>query len=182
MKFSGNEKMKPYQHSLVTAFSILSLSTMVIAEEQSAEHGAHQHGSASVTFVLDGNEAELVLNTAAANIVGFEHKASNATEQQQEAQRLAMLKSGSWFVPVAAANCSISGQDFRQEQTGDEHHTDLYINFQLLCQAPLKLSEISFGLFSQSPALEKIAVQYLVNGEAGVAELTAKQPLLKFSR
>lgn len=173
--------MKLYQHSLLAALTILSFSA-VIAEEQSAEHGAHQHGSASVTFVLDGNEAELVLSTAAGNIIGFEHKAGNSTEQQQQEQQLAMLKSGSWFAPVAAANCSISGQDFREEQTGDAQHKDLYVNFQLLCQAPLKLSEINFALFSQSPALEKIAVQYLVNGEAGVAELTAKEPLLKFTR
>lgn len=180
-----NKKITAYQSTLsatlLTALAILSLSGAV-AEEQQTEHGAHQHGSASVTFVLDGNEAELVLSTAAGNIIGFEHKAGNATEQQQQEQQLAMLKSGSWFVPVAAANCSISGQDFREEQTGDEEHKDLYVNFQLLCQAPLKLSEINFALFSQSPALEKIAVQYLVNGEAGVAELSAKAPVLKFAR
>lgn len=176
-----NKKITAYQSTLVAVLAILSMSGAA-AHEQQTEHGAHHHGSASVTFVLDGNEAELVLNSAAGNIIGFEHKASNATEQQQQEQQLAMLKSGSWFVPAVAANCSISGQDFREEQTGDEQHKDLYVNFQLLCQAPLKLSDINFTLFSQSPALEKISVQYLVNGEAGVAELTAKTPLLKFAR
>lgn len=181
MKFSLNEKKRPYQQIILAGIATLSLSAAV-AEEQTAEHGAHQHGSASVTFVLDGNEAELVLNTAAANIIGFEHQAANTTEQQQQEQQLTMLKSGSWFIPAAVANCNISGQDFRQEQSGEKNHTDLYINFQLLCQAPLKLTEINFALFSQSPTLEKIAVQYLVNGEAGVAELTAAQPLLKFAQ
>lgn len=149
------------------------------AEEQ---HGAHQHGKASLTFVLDGNEAELVLNTAAANIVGFEHQPGNAAEQQQQQQQLDMLKSGAWFSLAAAANCNISGQDFRQEQGSEKDHVDLYVNFQILCQAPLKLSDISFTLFSQSPSLEKITVQYLVNGEAGVAELSAEASVLKFAQ
>jgi len=164
----------------------LLIATMMLAAglaqaQQHAEHGAHQHGKASLTFVLDGNEAELVLSTAAANIVGFEHKASSDAEKQQQQQQLEMLKSGSWFTLATAANCSISGQNFREEQ-GDANHADLYVDFQILCQAPLKLSDISFSLFSQSPALESLNVQYLVNGEAGVAELTAKNAVLKLIR
>lgn len=177
----NSELMKKGWPRATVIAAMMFFAGIVQAQQQHAEHGAHQHGKASLTFVLDGNEAELVLTTAAANIVGFEHKAVNEAEQQQHQQQLTMLKSGQWFELSAAANCSMSGHDFREEQ-GEDNHTDLYVDFQILCQAPLKLSDISFSLFSQSPALETLAVQYLVNGQAGVAELTANNAVLKFEQ
>jgi len=147
-----------------------------IAEEM-ASHGSHVHGEAQLTFVLDGNEAEIALVTAAGNILGFEHKATTPEEQQQQKTQLEMMQGGRWFTVDAAANCTVVGQDVRIEP--DNHgHADLYANFQLLCQAPLKLEKLQFGLFELATGLEVIKAQTLVDGTAGVQKLSATAPVL----
>jgi hypothetical protein len=149
----------------------------VIAEEMTS-HGSHVHGEAQLTFVLDGNEAELALVTAAGNIIGFEHEPVTVEEQQQQKTQLEMLQSGRWFVADADANCTMAGQEVRAEP--DEHdHGDLFANIQLLCQAPLKLQNLQFSLFELAPGLSTIKVQFLIDGEAGVQELNANQSTLK---
>ena len=158
------------------SFMLLGLSGAVSAEEMTS-HGSHVHGEAQLTFVLDGNEAELALVTAAGNIFGFEHTPKTAEEQQQHKTQMEMLQSGRWFTPDAAANCTISGQEVRVEQ--DDHgHADLYANIQLLCQAPLKLTTLQFGLFELAADLKKIKTQYLVDGVAGAKELSTAETSL----
>jgi hypothetical protein len=161
---------------LLTLF-VAGVGCQAVAEEMTA-HGSHVHGEAELTFVLDGNEAELALVTAAGNILGFEHTATTPEEQQLQKTQLEMLQSGRWFTAEAAANCTIAGQDVRIEQ--DDHgHADLYANIQLLCQAPLKLQNLQFGLFELAPGLTTIKAQYLVDGVAGAQALSATTSALK---
>lgn len=160
-----------------TSILFIGLCASAYAEEMTS-HGSHVHGEAQLTFVLDGNEAELALVTAAGNIFGFEHQAATAEEQQRQKTQIDMLQSGRWFTPDAAANCTIAGQEVRVEQ--DDHgHADVYANIQLLCQAPLKLSSLQFGLFELAAELTKMKTQFLVDGVAGAQELSAGETVLK---
>ena len=151
-----------------------------VAEEMTS-HGSHVHGGAQLTFVLDANAGELALVTAAGNILGFEHTATTPEELQQQKTQLDMLQSGRWFSTDAVANCSIAGQDVRIEP--DDHgHADLYANIQLLCQAPLKLQNLQFGLFELAPGLTTIKAQFLIDGVAGAQELSATASALKLRK
>lgn len=150
--------------------------TAVQAEEMTS-HGSHVHGEATLTFVLDGNEAEVALVTAAGNVVGFEHQPKTADEQQKLQQQLQMLRSGDWFVVDAAAGCQVSGHEVRSEQQ-DEHqhgHADIYANLQLLCQHPQQLKQLHLRLTELAPGVEKVKLQWLIDGEAGAAELTTEK-------
>ena len=156
---------------------IASMLSPVVAEEMTS-HGSHVHGEAQLTFVLDGNEAELALVTAAGNILGFEHTATTPEELQQQKTQLEMLQSGRWFSADAVANCTVAGQEVRTEP--DDHgHADLYANIQLLCQAPLKLQHLQFSLFELAPGLTSIKAQYLIDGVAGAQELSTAASALK---
>lgn len=162
---------------LLLPLLVVGLFNQAAAEEMTA-HGSHVHGEAQLTFVLDGNEAELALVTAAGNILGFEHAATTPEELLQQKTQLEMLQSGRWFSADAAANCTISGQDVRIE--ADDHgHSDLYANIQLLCQAPLKLQNLQFSLFEQAAGLTTIKAQHLIDGVAGAQELSATTSTLK---
>lgn len=152
------------------------VANMVVAEEMTSQ-GSHVHGEAQLTFVLDGNEAELALVTAVGNIVGFEHQPANDAEKLQHKTQLDMIQSARWFTPDPAANCTVSGQEQRIEADNDGH-ADVYVNIQLLCQAPLKLNAMTFSLFELAPALEQLKVQYLVDGAAGAVTLDKTQPAL----
>lgn len=161
----------------LVALVITSILNPATAEEMTS-HGSHVHGEAQLTFVLDGNEAELALVTAAGNIIGFEHTAATAEEQQQQKAQLEMLQSGRWFTPDVAANCSIAGQEIRTD--ADDHgHADLYANIQLLCQSPLKLHNLQFSLFEMATGLTTIKAQFLIDGVAGAQELSKDKADLK---
>jgi hypothetical protein len=158
------------------AFLPLLITTGVQAEEMTS-HGSHVHGEAAVTFVLDGNEAEVALVTAAGNVVGFEHQPKTADEQKKLQQQLQMLRSGDWFVVDAAAGCQVSGHEVRSEQE-DAHqhgHADIYANLQLLCQHPQKLKQLHLRLTELATGVEKVKLQWLIDGEAGAAELTTEK-------
>lgn len=158
-------------------FFVIGAFSPAVAEEMTA-HGSHVHGEAQLTFVLDGNEAELALVTAAGNILGFEHTATTPQELQHQKTQLEMLQSGRWFIADTAANCTIAGQEVRTE--ADDHgHADLYANIQLLCQAPLKLQNLQFSLFELAAGLTTIKAQYLIDGVAGAQELSATTSVLK---
>lgn len=156
---------------------VFGFSSQLGAEEMTS-HGSHVHGEAQVTFVLDGNEAELALVTAAGNIFGFEHKAATEEEQQKYKSQMEMLQSGRWFNVDAAANCTIAGQEVRTEHS-DHGHADVYANIQFLCQAPLKLTKLQFSLFGLAADLTKIKTQFLVDGVAGAKELSTADAELK---
>lgn len=144
-----------------------------VKAEEMTSHGSHVHGEATLTFVLDGNEAEIALVSAAGNIVGFEHKPKNAQEQQQLEQQLQMLRSGSWFQLGAEAGCTVTSHEVRSEQQDDHNHghADIYANLQLLCQQPERITALDVTLLQQVDGLEKVKLQWLVDGTAGTAEL-----------
>lgn len=157
--------------------------------EEMTSHGSHVHGEATLTFVLDGNEAEVALVTAAGNIVGFEHQPKTAAQQQTLAQQLQMLRSGDWFVLDTAAGCKVTSHDVRSEQEADHQHghtegsthghADIYANLQLLCQHPQQLKQLQLALTTLASGVETIRLQWLIDGEAGAAELNKNNNQLK---
>ncbi|GHG73937.1 hypothetical protein GCM10010919_27220 [Alishewanella longhuensis] len=144
--------------------------------------GAHVHGAATLTLVLEGNELQLALQSAAYNIVGFEHAPSSTEQKQEVALALDNLAQGAWFALNREASCEIQGGDANTDLTepGYSGHGDFYANISLLCQRPAMLQQLDLGLFSLTPALEKIAVQWVLNGKQGAAAATLSNSAIRF--
>lgn len=144
--------------------------------------GAHVHGQATLTMVLEGNELQLALQSAAYNIVGFEHAPSNAAQRQEIAIALDTLAQGSWFNLSPEAYCEIQGADANTDLTepGYTGHGDFYANISLVCQNPARLQQLTLGLFGLTPSLEKISVQWVINGRQGAGELTVSNNVQRF--
>lgn len=144
--------------------------------------GAHVHGAATLTMVLEGNELQLALQSAAYNIVGFEHAPSTAEQKQEVALALDNLSQGAWFNLNREANCEIQSGESNTDLTapGYSGHGDFYANISLLCQRPAMLQHVDVGLFSLTPALEKIDVQWVLNGQQGAATATLTNSTIRF--
>lgn len=164
-------------NKLISAFilSATVLTTAVIAQEhQHQQHGSHSHGQAVLTFVLEGNEAELAFATPTVNIVGFEHQTKNDAERQLVEKMLADFTQAGWFSFSPAANCVVSGTDISSDLTAQRvttpQHADLNANYTLVCQNPARLQQLSLDLASIAAGVEKVSVQWIINGEQGAAD------------
>lgn len=144
--------------------------------------GAHVHGAATLTLVLEGNELQLALQSAAFNIVGFEHAPSSAEQKQEVALALDNLAQGAWFNLNREANCEIQSSDTNTDLTapGYSGHGDFYANISLLCQRPALLQQLDLGLFSLTPSLAKVDVQWVLNGQQGAATVTLNSSSIRF--
>lgn len=162
----------------MTFLSLWLLGSLVVsplmAQDQShEEHGSHNHGQAVLTFVLEGNEAELAFATPTANIVGFEHQTQNDVERQLVQKMIADFTLANWFSFDAAANCTVTGTDISSDLTADRPtkplHADLNANYTLVCQNPAQIRHLTLQLANIATAVKQVSVQWIVNGEQGAA-------------
>ncbi|GGH96451.1 zinc-binding protein [Pseudomonas fluvialis] len=161
-----------------------------------AEHGSlgtHEHGTAELNVVLDGQTLEIALKSPAMNLLGFEHAAKSAADrakvsalqhQLQAPQTLLGLSSGDCSLashtlesPLLAAEQAHNPHDQKHDhkhQHGDaeaahDHdakHSDIHAHYQFDCQQPDALKQLDLSeLFKAFPGMEKIQVQLI--GPAG---------------
>ncbi len=144
--------------------------------------GAHVHGQATLTIVLEGNEAMLALQSAAYNIVGFEHAPTNAEQRQEIAVAMDVLRQGKWFSINPQAGCDLTDADANTDLTSPvaSTHADFYANISLVCQQPARFNELTVSLFNLVPSLERMTVQWVINGQQGAANLTLANNKLAF--
>ncbi|KKO47196.1 hypothetical protein WG68_00655 [Arsukibacterium ikkense] len=136
--------------------------------------GAHVHGQATLTIVLEGNEAMLALQSAAYNIVGFEHTPTTAEQRQEIAVALDVLRQGKWFAINSQAGCDLTDADANTDLTSSvaTQHADFYANISLICQQPARFNELTVTLFNLVPSLERVSVQWVINGQQGATNLS----------
>lgn len=144
-----------------------------------AEHGAHVHGEAQLTLATDGGLLEIMLQSPAANLLGFEQKPATAAQQSVWQQQQALLKSGQWLQLPAIAQCVLQQQQLEDPWAKAGQHADISISLSYQCNAAELLNEVTFTLFSQVADLQQIDVQWVSGGQQGAATLSAKQPVLQ---
>lgn len=73
---------------------LLTLAVLALAcvHAALAEGSAHVHGSATLGVVVDGPQLVIELDSPAANLIGFEHRPSDATEEAAVQAALARLQ------------------------------------------------------------------------------------------
>jgi len=137
--------------------------------------GAHVHGQALLTLVLEGNELLLAFQSAAQSVVGFEHKPASLEQKQEVAAAIAVFKQADWFAINADANCELTSADASTDLTelhASKGHADFYASYQLLCQRPARLNELQLSIFNLLPALQNLEVQWVINGAQGATKTT----------
>ena len=72
------------------------------------EHGAHEHGAATLSFAAGAEGLEIMLESPAANIVGFEHAASTDEDKKKLADAKAKLEAGADLFSInPEAECTL---------------------------------------------------------------------------
>lgn len=136
------------------------VSGSVVAEERHL--GPHVHGQATLQVSLEGKTMAIGLSIPGHDAVGFEHPPANAEQTLALAKARAVLKGGTWLVPVAAADCKAlpakvvaDGFDANAQPGG---HGDFDVTAEFSCRNPEQLDALDVGLFKAFPALQRVVV------------------------
>ena len=94
------------------------------------EHGAHEHGHATLALVQENNELQLLMTSPAMNIVGFEHAPSTDEHHAKIDAATKLLKDHNQLFSISTeAVCALEHAEVRSEllkashkDEHDEHH------------------------------------------------------------
>lgn len=182
-------EMKRFLRASVLYYvSALCVANTALAQDTANEHatetfGAHVHGHAIVTLVLEGNEMQLAFQAAAESIVGFEHKPATSEQRAEVDSAMAVFSQGNWFSFNAEASCEIVAADANSDLVQPKFHgghADFYANYQLLCQRPARLDQLQLSVFELVPTLQNVDVQWIINGRQGATNTTLADAVVQF--
>lgn len=158
----------------VLAWTALALATPALANK------AHQHGVASLTVAVDGQQVNIVLDAPLDGFLGFERAPRTDAERRAAADLLARLRQpASLFSLDAAAACTpgavmLQAPVLEPGATVKGDHADIEATFAFTCQQPQALRTLDVGLFEAYSRLRRIDVQ--VAAGHGQSKVTLRRP------
>ncbi|HEY7775879.1 MAG TPA: DUF2796 domain-containing protein [Kineobactrum sp.] len=152
-------------------------------------HGAHVHGVAELLLTRDGRQLELVLESPAANLVGFEHPPTSAGDREAIDRAVESLLNGEQLFTIVGGDCIAVGvqlinpfddayhprlHDHRSGSTEhSESHTEFHISYQYRCTAKAGIRELKADLLAVFPAIGQLDVQWITESGQGAGRLSA---------
>jgi Protein of unknown function (DUF2796) len=153
------------------------------AAKKRHQHGAHVHGTAKLDIAVEVRTATVAFEAPGESIVGFEHKATTAVDQQKQAKALDLLKSkiGSMvmFEPTLGCRWSPTNLDVVQQ---DQEHSEVHGVFAVTCDSPLAGSKVRFAFAKTFPALRTINVQVVAATQQVGATIKQDQGMVEVPR
>ena len=125
--------MKNYTSLLAGACLLFSTHTVSAEKQDMEQHGSHEHGVARLTVATTDGGLEIALESPAANLFGFEHKAGTEEEHHAVHEAVEQLEAGAkLFSMNESAGCSFDNAKVEsniaathnEEKHGDEDHDD----------------------------------------------------------
>ncbi len=113
------------KHRFLTAVTLSMVPAVCIAEGESRELGAHEHGSGTLLIAIEGNRVAMELEAPGADIVGFEYAASTEEDRATVQTAIADLAGPlELFALPAAAGCTVTAANVALIDEEDHHDHD----------------------------------------------------------
>ena len=179
-----------YPSLLISSFSLLlALSASNLHAEEHEQHGAHEHGVATLAVAVGTEGVEITLESPAANIVGFEHVPSSDADKETLDDAVKKLEAGDeLFTLNPEAECQLQDTEVLSALLGDEMpaehehehqqeaeaaHNDMDIAWSYACAKPTELKEVAVKLFAAFPnGFQHIKAEWVTEKGASAMELT----------
>lgn len=175
-------------------FFLLAASVVAKAETQKA----HTHGLATFTLVLEKGMVDIEFESPAANLIGFEHKATTQKERDAVVKMKSRLQQVKYLFSFLGIHCEakkitvdvssvISSEYDEHQHHGDsevhEHepkshnhgksrHSEISAHYRFSCKDSEQLNSLSAMFFKQFPRIEKIDAMWITETEQGTISLT----------
>lgn len=165
--------------TLLVAVTFAALvSTLKFASAEEGHHGAHVHGEAEASVVVEGNDLTISLFGANYNFLGFERAPQTDAEQGVLASTVELLgETDNLFEPSPAAGCVLE-EASNSLETETPEFQNLEASYLLVCSSPDQLSSLKVNLFSAFPKLEKLNAVFISGARQDAAELTPDASVL----
>ncbi len=157
------------------------------------QHGAHEHGAATLSLAVGTAGLEIMLESPAANIVGFEHAATTDADKQKLADAVKKLEAGAeLFSMNAEAGCTLKNaevvsallgnaddaakhddkHDHDHDHKEGETHSDMDVTWSFACTTPAALTAVTTNLFAAFPdGFKHIKAEWVTEKGASALEL-----------
>jgi len=180
-------------HKLGCMIAACSLAPVALAADNP---GAHEHGHALLQMAVEENRIDLMLNSPAYNLAGFEHGARTEAEKSRLADINRWLETTP-LVNTAAADCRVTGAavelggeeenhggDTHHDHGHDEHdhhdeehhgeatHREYDVSQQLACNRLNADQEFTSALMERFEGMEELTVEWVSPSGQGSARLT----------
>lgn len=165
------------------------------------EHGAHEHGAATLTIAWSGSDMQADLDSPAFNIVGFEYEPTSDSDKQVVADAFASLENDDLLGFNDDAECvveevaiisdweSASDHDNEDDHADDDHadddhgdeevHSDIEAAFTLTCANPEAIESLDLSaLFERFPNFADLDVQWISDTVQSSAKATPDTPVV----
>ena len=175
-------------HTLGCMVAACSLAPMALAADNP---GAHEHGHARLQMAVEENRIDLMLNSPAYNLAGFEHGARTEAEKSRLADITRWLETTP-LVNTAAADCRVTAAAVElggeeENHDGDTHHEDGHhdeehhgeathreydVSQQLECNRIDADQEFTSALMERFEGMAELTIEWVSPSGQGSARLT----------
>jgi hypothetical protein len=154
------------------------------------QHKAHQHGVATLNWVIENQRLQLLLDSPAVNVLGFEHAPHDKHERQQLEQVIETLNQPTKVVVIKGGGCQFESaviMNLFEEGIETEHHhghkhesehSDLNAEYTFTCDKPSAIKSIDVRLFDTFSGFEKIESQWITDISQGAITLRADSHII----
>lgn len=191
-------KMTLRKYTFLAAALAAGLPAM--AAEEHRELGPHEHGVGRLNIAIEGKRVSMELEVPGADIVGFEHEASTASQKATVKKAKATLEGAlSVFKLPAEAKCKLaeakvavhaedeheheaSGEAKHEDGKEDDapRHSEFHAEYAIDCAAPEKLTGIDFKYFDLFANARKLDINLVTAKGQTHYEVSRERPKLTF--
>ncbi len=163
-------------------------SAITYAEPVVHEHKAHTHGISEIELIISDGTISIKFESPANNIIGFEHLASNAEEENQIKMAHLILSEPAAIFSFQGTHCTsissstnINGlaKEANEHQSVNKHqphstHKEITAEYQFQCKSSEDLTYIKTQLFNKFPNISEINVMWISDTHQGMSVLKPK--------
>ena len=155
---------------------------------------SHVHGHAELNVALIGQQLQIEFVSPAMNLLGFERAPGSSEETTLLATATADLRTIEWLLGDALEQCQMSllafespefedhshehgGHEDEEDDVDVDSHAEFHVQYLFDCPAR-PATEYRVNAFGRFSGIEEITVQWITEGQQGLAELTSGNPFL----
>ena len=163
-----------------------------ILAQVARQKDSHEHGSAKLMMVMEGEKLQVEFEVPSESLIGFEHLPKSQSNRKNFNEAIKNLSDPSkLFSMPNKAECLLVGTNVSQslfsneedhghdESEKSEIHSEFKSNYYWNCQHLDEIDSIGTELMSFFPRIEEIRVNWISNYGQGSLELGSKDDRIK---